>query len=130
MVGFLIITHHELAASLLSAARMLGADTEHMRAVGLTENEGPEAFAGRVSQAVEEVDTGDGVIALVDLFCGTPFNTIFRLAQQMEVSVVTGVNLPMLLTAAYEVDETQSREELAETLRDAGAEQIRAYGKV
>ena len=130
MVGFLIITHHELASSLLSAARMLGADTERMRAVGLMEDEGPEAFAERVSQAVREADTGDGVIALADLFGGTPFNTIFRIAQQKEVSVVTGVNLPMILAAAFEPEKTQSREEMADALRDAGAGQIRTYGKV
>ena len=130
MVGFLIITHHELAASLLSAARMLGADTEHMRAVGLVEDEGPEAFAARVSRVIQEADMGDGVIALADLFGGTPFNTVFRIAQQQEVSIVTGVNLPMILAAAFELEETQSREEMADALREAGAGQIRTYGKV
>ena len=130
MVGFLIITHHELAGALLAAARMLGADTGHMRAVGLRAEEGPEAFLMRVEQAVKEADTGDGVVALADLFGGTPFHTVFRIAQQRDVSVVTGVNLPMILAAAFELDGMQSREEAAKALCELAAGQIRVYGKV
>jgi len=46
-----------------------------------------------------QLDSGDGVIVLADLFGGTPCNQSLSLCQKRNLEVVTGVNLPMLLKA-------------------------------
>lgn len=130
MVGFLVITHGELAASLLSVARMLGAESEHIRAIGLTEKDGPEDFYVRVCHEIEDLNDGDGVIALTDLFGGTPFNTAFRAAQVYDMPVMTGVNLPMILSAVFDFGEEKDRDQIVQALSETGKDQIQKYGKV
>ncbi|MBW3546289.1 MAG: hypothetical protein KY428_11955, partial [Bacteroidetes bacterium] len=42
-------------------------------------------------------DSGDGVLVLTDAFGSTPSNIAMRLSRQSGVTVVSGLNLPMLL---------------------------------
>lgn len=46
---------------------------------------------------VAGLDGGRGVLALTDLFGGTPANVALALGSDLSVEVVTGANLPMLL---------------------------------
>lgn len=130
MVGFLLVTHGELGQSLLEAARMLGAETEGILPVSLGHMEGPEEFEKKVAEAVRKADQGEGVVALVDLLGGTPFNTAFRVAQEYPVSVIAGVNLPIILAAILECADGESREQIADKLSEMGREQIRVYGRI
>jgi PTS system mannose-specific IIA component len=45
----------------------------------------------------EEVDDGDGVIVLTDMFGGTPSNLAISIMDQGNIEVIAGVNLPMLI---------------------------------
>jgi len=45
-----------------------------------------------------EVDDGDGVVILADVLGGTPTNLSLSFLKEEKVEVVTGVNMPMLLT--------------------------------
>ena len=45
-----------------------------------------------------EVDDGDGVVILTDILGGTPTNISLSFLEKERVEVVTGVNMPMLLT--------------------------------
>lgn len=130
MVSFLVVTHGELANALLSVAQMLGAQSDRVHTISLTEVEGPEEFYERVCQAIESLDDGDGVIALADLFGGTPFHAVFRAAQTYGVPVVTGVNLPMILSAIFDFDEEKDRDRIVRSLCETGKEQIQTYGKL
>ncbi len=47
-----------------------------------------------------EVDDGDGVVILTDILGGTPTNLSLSFLEDEKVEVVTGVNIPMLLTLA------------------------------
>jgi PTS system mannose-specific IIA component len=47
-----------------------------------------------------EVDDGDGVVILTDILGGTPTNLSLSFLENKNVVVVTGVNMPMLLTLA------------------------------
>ncbi len=45
-----------------------------------------------------EVDEGDGIVILTDILGGTPTNLSMAFLRDERVEVVTGVNVPMLLT--------------------------------
>ena len=52
----------------------------------------------RARAAVRELDQGDGVIVLTDMFGSTPSNIATALKRDNEhVTVIAGVNLPMLV---------------------------------
>jgi len=50
-----------------------------------------------IVQAVEDVDSGNGVILLTDMFGGTPSNLAISLLDRANVEVIAGMNLPMLI---------------------------------
>ena len=47
--------------------------------------------------AIAEVEQGQGVIILTDLFGGTPSNLAISLMKSENIEVIAGVNLPMLI---------------------------------
>ena len=51
-------------------------------------------------EAVNRVDTGDGVAILTDMFGGTPSNLGMTFLEKDKLEVITGVNLPMLIKLA------------------------------
>ena len=101
MVGVLIISHGRLATELLAAARTIEpALTEQSRAITLEWNLDPEAGRAEIAGALKELDTGEGVIVLTDMFGGTPTNLSLGFLDPARSEVVTGVNLPMLIKLA------------------------------
>ena len=53
-----------------------------------------------IIDAVERVDTGDGVVILTDMFGGTPSNLAISVMSRPKVEVIAGINLPMLIKLA------------------------------
>lgn len=97
MVSALILTHGGLARELLASAETIAGRLPAFRALCLEWNEGPDQAAGKISDALAELDEGDGVIILTDMYGGTPNNVAQRFQQPDHVEVVSGVNLPMVL---------------------------------
>ena len=46
---------------------------------------------------IEQLDQGDGVLILTDMYGSTPGNIACALGQNNRVAVVAGLNLPMLV---------------------------------
>ncbi|HVR99118.1 MAG TPA: PTS sugar transporter subunit IIA [Thermoanaerobaculia bacterium] len=125
MVGKLILSHGALAGELLEAvARISGCPPRGFRALCLDWNEGIEGAVARVERAIAEVDEGDGVLILVDMYGGTPSNVAARFRNGTTVEVVSGVNLPMVLRLACEPAHFGSLRETAEWLRLKGQQSI------
>lgn len=114
--------------SVNSAAMLVGAG-EALGFAGVYEGETPDSFLERVEKTVEELDSGEGVVALVDIFGGTPNNTVYRLTQSHNIRIVTGFNLPMLIYAITERMEGMSMDMLVDGLMEAGTTQIKEFGK-
>jgi len=108
---------------------MLVGHGEKIACEGVLETDTPETFYTRVHKIIEQVDDGDGVVALVDLFGGTPNNTVFQLKREKNVRIVTGFNLPMLISAITERSETTTQAELVSSLMQVGVSEIREFGK-
>ena len=54
-------------------------------------------FEERIGKAIAELDSGDGVLVLTDLFAGTPAHKTTRYLKPGQVDVICGVNLPLFL---------------------------------
>ena len=96
MIGLVICTHSNLAEALLNSAEMIVGSIPSSAAVGVHPGDSPEDIHSRLSDALTEVDQGDGVIVLCDMFGGTPSNISLTFLSPT-IDVVTGVNLPMVL---------------------------------
>ncbi len=129
MVGIVLVSHGDMAKSMLGAAQMIVGQNEHIRAVGLYEEDDVEGLMARVASAVDEVDKGDGVLILVDAFGASPFNASARLAMQRgKIEVIAGMNLPMLLELSIQPDD-QDMASLVQIATSAGTSSIRTLSE-
>ena len=96
MVGVVLISHGDMAKGMLNSAGMFFGDLEQVVACGLYPADSPEDFDVKLTDAIAEVDKGDGVVVLCDLVGGTPCN---RAAYKCSstVKVIGGMNLSLLM---------------------------------
>ena len=97
-VSILIISHGNIGSSFIDAAKqMIGQNTLKIKALDANIESTLEELYTKASSFVEEIDQGDGVLVLTDLFGSTPSNIAHRLYEKNNISVVTGINLSMLI---------------------------------
>ena len=100
MIGLVIVAHGGLATELLAAMEhVVGPQPGACAIPVLPEADLPELQA-RILKAVEEVDAGDGVILITDMFGGTPSNLAMSAMTRPDVDVIYGANLPLLVKLA------------------------------
>lgn len=113
MVGFVIASHGIFCEGLKSSTEMIGGTIAQCTAVALQPGENPDAYGERLCKAVDEADDGHGVLMLIDLRGGTPFNRSLMLSREKHIMIAVGANLPMLLSVSLARNETSTLEELA-----------------
>ncbi|MCC6207096.1 MAG: PTS fructose transporter subunit IIA [Gammaproteobacteria bacterium] len=98
-VGVCLISHNRIGEALLdTAVSMLGGQPLRTAVIAVTPSSDPAQILERARAAVRELDQGDGVIVLTDMFGSTPSNIATALKRDNEhVTVIAGVNLPMLV---------------------------------
>lgn len=98
MVGILIITHGTLGESLIHAAsHVLNKRPLRLKQLGITAQDDPFNLLPQARALVKELDEGDGVLILSDMYGGSPANIAAKLIVPGRVEGVAGVNLPMLI---------------------------------
>jgi PTS system ascorbate-specific IIA component len=98
VIGILIVTHGEIGTSLLdSASQILGARPQQVATLSVWRQDDPDDLVLRARELMEQIDAGQGVLILTDLFGATPGNVVSRLLEDGRVEGVSGVSLPMLL---------------------------------
>jgi PTS system ascorbate-specific IIA component len=100
MVSILIIAHGTLGDSLIHCAgHVFGGPPAQIRQLGVNVNDDPNRLLPQVQALIGELDDGDGVLVLTDIYGATPSNLACRLIEPGRVECVAGVNLPMLVRA-------------------------------
>ena len=123
MVGVVLATHGRLADELVRAAELICGAIENCRAMTLSAPSALEDAREALADAIEEVEQGQGVLVLTDMFGGTPSNLALTFLDD-HVEVVTGVNLPMLLKLTTARTAEATVEELARVLAQHGQKNI------
>ena len=98
MIGILIITHGTLSESLIySASHVLNKRPPRLKQLGVTAQDDPALLLPQARTLVKELDDGNGVLILTDMYGGTPSNLASKLVMPGKVEAVAGVSLPMLI---------------------------------
>ncbi|NIK49598.1 PTS system mannose-specific IIA component [Variibacter gotjawalensis] len=82
-----------------------------------------------IIDAVQRVDTGDGVAILTDMFGGTPSNLAISVMGRPGVEVIAGINLPMLIKLAKVRDVAPLAQVVAQA-QEAGRKYITIASRV
>ena len=100
MIGILLITHGTLGESLIQTAiHVLNKRPARLRQLGVTAQDDPLLLLPQARALVKELNNGDGVLILTDMYGGSPSNVAAKLIVPGKVEAVAGVSLPMLIRA-------------------------------
>ncbi|HSM13431.1 MAG TPA: PTS sugar transporter subunit IIA, partial [Thermoanaerobaculia bacterium] len=129
MIGVLIVTHGRLSEEQLAAASTIAGELVGFRALALDWSEGIESARRRIADAVAELDAGDGVLVLTDMFCDTPSNAALSLRDPGKIEILSGVNLPMVVRLACTSAGGRSLDEMARWIEIKGRRSIWRCGR-
>lgn len=119
-VGILLVTHDGVGTSLLAAARkVLRLLTVPVDVLEVGWQCEPEELRHRANVLLRELDNGEGVLVLTDIFGATPANVVSDLEHGRKLARVSGLNLPMLLRVLTYCNDC-GLEKLTEAARDGG----------
>jgi mannose PTS system EIIA component len=94
-IQLIVVTHGDLACSLVRTVEMIAGKQYGILCFALFPGADMQAFMDNISAAA---NTDRPTLVLVDMQGGSPWNVAVAIAARNElVSVVSGVNLPMLL---------------------------------
>ncbi|CAM8283122.1 ManX Phosphotransferase system, mannose/fructose-specific component IIA [Candidatus Methylopumilus planktonicus] len=103
MISILLITHGELGKSLIECAtHVLGDKPLFLESLSIENDCTHESMFKQISERINLLDQGNGVLILTDIFGATPCNIITKIIKPGKVSAIAGVNLSMLIrTISY-----------------------------
>jgi mannose PTS system EIIA component len=100
MIGVLLITHESLGEALLNtAAHVLGRPPEQVKTLAVPASVDPRDLVPTAQRLLGELDAGEGVLILTDIFGASPANLACKIAVPGQFEAVSGVNVPMILRA-------------------------------
>lgn len=123
MIGMVVVTHGRLAEEFIAAMEHVVGPQTALQAISIGPDDDMEQRREDILNAVGEVDEGNGVILLTDMFGGTPSNLAISIMESTNVEVIAGINLPMLIKlASVRIDSTM--EEAVSAAQESGKKYI------
>ncbi|MAY87631.1 MAG: PTS fructose transporter subunit IIA [Pseudooceanicola sp.] len=100
MIGIVIVAHGGLAREYLAAMEHVVGHQPGLKAVSIEPDHDRDAKQQEICAAADEVDLGDGVVVVTDLFGGSPSNLSLLACRSNNRRILYGANLPMLIKLA------------------------------
>jgi len=100
MIGLVLVTHGNLANEFISAMQHVVGPQEQVAGVCIGPEDDMEMRRNEILTKVNEVNSGQGVVLLTDMFGGTPSNLALSMMDRANVEILAGINLPMLIKIA------------------------------
>ena len=114
MIGLIIITHGNLALELKSAMEHIIGSQADIEIFCINPDDDIDIQKNNIQNTIKEINKGNGIIMLTDMFGGTPSNLALGFLEQGKVEVLSGVNLPMLIKIGQLRDNTNLLEVVKE----------------
>ncbi|MDR2772658.1 MAG: PTS sugar transporter subunit IIA [Elusimicrobiota bacterium] len=124
MINVIIVTHGALAEELLASAEKIAGKQDNIYAIEMPTGESLSHMQQKMETFINGINNENGVLILVDMVGGTPCNAVVPLCRTANVEVVTGVNLPMILTAMFASKHFDSAKDLADKVYKDGQRSI------
>jgi len=96
---------------------------EKFAAVSIDSEDNMDNRREDILAAVRQVEDGQGVIIITDMFGGTPSNLAISTMQEGKVEIIAGVNLPMLIKLTS-VRKTETISNALKAAQEAGRKYI------
>jgi len=125
MISAIVVTHGRLGAELVATAHRIIGDFDGVYSLS-NEDKSPQMLAEEIEAILERAGSDDGFILLVDFLFGSCGHATLAVERHhRNVSVVSGVNLPMLLAFVNKRNEVRF-ERLPSELASRGRDSIQS----
>ncbi|MBT3181802.1 MAG: PTS fructose transporter subunit IIA [Deltaproteobacteria bacterium] len=101
MIGIVIVSHGNIGCEMVNATNRIIPDLKHMSGVAIESDDPPQSIRHQIEKSIKDVDDGDGVLILTDMFGGTPSNICLSFLDNSKTEVISGFNMPMLIKLAH-----------------------------
>ncbi len=97
-VGVLIISHNGIGAALFGTAIFMIKDSPlDVKLLSANRDSDVDDLYESAILLIKELETGDGVLVLTDLYGSTPNNIANSLHEYANINIISGLNLSMLI---------------------------------
>lgn len=125
MINILILSHCELTKELIKTAEVIAGKQENLFYIDQDiKNENLASLQEKISEILKKVNNEKGTLILTDMLGGTPCNASVLLTKSFNIEVLTGVNLPMILSAVFASKTVNTAKELADKVLADGKKSI------
>lgn len=124
MIGFLITGHGNFASGILSSIKVIAGEQPCTIAVDFNESDSSELLTENIEQSIKELNC-NSIICFCDIAGGSPYRTCALLTSKFSLSVISGANMPMILSCLFERE--NSIEIVEELAIKSGIESIFKY---
>jgi PTS system mannose-specific IIA component len=100
LIGIVIVAHGGLAKEYLAAVEHVVGKQPGIRSIAIEADHDRAAKQQEIKTAADEVDTGEGVVLVTDMFGGSPSNLSMPACNSSNRKIIYGANLPMLVKLA------------------------------
>lgn len=100
MFGIVLVSHGSIGAEMLKALNQIVGPQAQAQAISIAPEDDMDKCRNAILASIKEVNTGDGVVLLTDMFGGTPSNLALSVMPKANAVVLAGVNLPTLIKLA------------------------------
>lgn len=118
MFGIVIVTHGAIGEEMLRAIDQIVGPQAQAKAISIAPDDDMDDCRHLILASIGEVNTGDGVVLLSDMFGGTPSNLALSVMPKTNAMVLAGVNLPTLIKL---VSMREERAPLLDAVTEAAA---------
>jgi mannose/fructose-specific phosphotransferase system component IIA len=107
MTGFILLTYGRIGYEILEAAgHIMNESVEQIKVINVYDDpDTADNLPGQIEKAIEQLKAAGQCLILTDLRGCTHFNIARQFVEPAKVSLVSGLNLPMLLRLLYNRDE-------------------------
>lgn len=97
-ISIFLITHPNVGTGILETALAIVKDTAVTTTyLEIAMDSNVEEQKRKAQNICDEINNGDGVLILTDLYGATPSNVACALYKKGDIDIISGLNLPMLL---------------------------------
>ena len=127
----ILVSHGTFAPGLHNALGMMaGSDREDIRSTSLLDGMDVDTFRARFAELVQDITPEDEIILTADIIGGSPLTTALDVLTEKgllgKTLAIGGMNLPLVLTAAFADAETPL-DELEQELTGEAKDQIKRF---
>ena len=127
----ILVSHGTFAPGLHNALGMMaGSDREDIRSTSLLDGMDVDTFRANFAELVQDITPEDEIILTADIIGGSPLTTALDVLTEKgllgKTLAIGGMNLPLVLTAAF-ADADTPLDELEAELTDEAKDQIKRF---